>query len=85
MELRRWNHKLKAYQPYTPDPSWTIVLYTPDLGLKINCTSCGFRMTYGEGFTSREVHNPFGLGYPVCGACYDDELDRERRSKEDHD
>lgn len=80
LAIGRWNYTTKAYDPYPIDPTWKIRLYSEDMGEQINCTNCGGDMTYGEGFTSRELHNAVGLGYPVCESCY--EIERKREMKE---
>jgi hypothetical protein len=74
--IGRWNNETHEYDPYTPDPAWTIVLYTQDMNLPINCTNCGKEMVYGDSYTSRELHNAAGFGFPVCEQCYNDEIDR---------
>lgn len=76
MDIRRWNHETHEYDPYTPNPEWVIVLYSDDMERQVNCASCGKDMTYGEGYTSKELHTRIGLGYPVCEACYNKELER---------
>lgn len=78
IDIRKWNWRAHEYEPYQPDPSWNIVLYSPDMDLSINCTSCGTPMTYGQGYTSRELHTSVGLGYPVCEICYEEERNREK-------
>jgi hypothetical protein len=37
-----------------------------------NCALCGREMTYGEGYTSLQVHTPTGFGYTVCKDCHFD-------------
>lgn len=76
--IGRWNYETKVYDPYTIDPSWNVVLYTQDMDLAINCASCGKAMTYGQGYTSRELHTQVGMGYPVCEDCYEEEYEREK-------
>ena len=77
IDIAKWNYKNKEYDPYTPDPKWRIVLVTNDMDLPISCASCGKDMTFGEGYTSRELHTKVGFGYPVCEDCYEDERTRE--------
>jgi hypothetical protein len=79
--IGRWNWATHQYDPYTPNPTWNLVLYTEDMDLAINCANCGKTMTYGEGLTSREIHNATGFGYPVCSSCYEDEFKREREAR----
>lgn len=70
MDIKKWNHIAKEYEPYTPDPSWKLILFTTNMDEEVNCANCGKPMTYGEGYTSRVLHNRVGLGYPVDEDCY---------------
>lgn len=78
--LGRWNYSTHEYDPYMPDPSWNIVLFTDNMDEPINCTNCGRDMVFGEGYTSHELHNHVGLGFPVCEACYKDETKRRQEA-----
>lgn len=78
LDIAKWNFKTHEYEPYTPNPQWKIKLYSNDMNEAINCTSCGKDMLYGDTFTSRQLHNHIGLGYPVCRDCYDHEWKLER-------
>lgn len=82
-DIGKWNYETHEYDPYFPDPKWVIVLYSPDMELPINCTSCGKRMTYGQGYTSQEIHNSFGMGYPVCDTCYEVECKTRQEHRND--
>lgn len=76
-EIGRWCYSTHSYEPYFVPPNWKIVLYTDNMDEPINCTSCGKPMTYGQGYTSRELHSPVGFGYPVCESCYAEENKRK--------
>ncbi len=78
--IGRWNYATHEYDPYKPDPSWKIQLFSDDMDLPINCTNCGKEMTYGDGYTSLELHNHIGLGYPVCEDCYEQEHVRRKEA-----
>jgi len=80
--LQKWNFNTSEYEPYTTPADKTIVLYTIDMDLLINCTSCFKDMTFGQGYTSRTLHNHFGLGYPVCEDCYEQEWEDEKEAKQ---
>lgn len=81
LNIGKWNYDTRQYDPYTPDPSWVIVLYTQDMDLPINCTSCGKHMDFGSGYTSRELHTSMGMGYPVCEDCYEEERKRDEADR----
>lgn len=78
LDISKWNWRAHAYEPYQPNEDWNVVLYSDNMDLAINCTACGKNMTYGQGFTSRELHNSLGLGYPVCETDYEEERAREQ-------
>ena len=77
INIGRWNYETREYDPYQPNPEWTIKIYSEDMSEHINCTNCGKDMTFGDGYTSRELHNSYGIGYPVCESCYEDERNKE--------
>ena len=78
-EMKKWDNKKHSYDPYKVPSEWNCPLYTEDMEEVINCVQCGKEMTYGEGYTSKEIHNPFGLGYTVCEKCYSEEWVRMNR------
>lgn len=43
----------------------------------IPCAECGKKILYGDGYTSRKIHNVSGMGYVVCERCYDKEREEE--------
>jgi len=38
-------------------------------------------MVYGDGYTSKTIHNSVGFGYPVCEKCYNKELEEESEAE----
>lgn len=78
--MKKWDNETRSYSPYKVPSEWHCPLYTEDMEEVINCVQCGKEMKYGEGFTSREIHNPFGLGYSVCENCYAEEWERNRNN-----
>lgn len=68
----RWNEKSQEYERYElPNGATT---YETEMDKEISCASCGKQMIFGEGYTSRQIHTHFGLGYSVCGDCYKKEV-----------
>jgi hypothetical protein len=56
-------------------PNWSIVLYTDDMDLRVNCASCGKRLAFGATYTSRQLFTDNGwFGLPVCTDCYAKEI-----------
>lgn len=74
--MEKWNPYTRDYEPYAVPEDW----YTPlvaDLYEVVNCAHCGKELTYGACYTSRQIHNQYGLGYPVCEKCYSQEWNEE--------
>lgn len=81
LDIGKWNYQTKVYDPYEVPDGVVICIYSQDMDLAINCAGCFKPMTYGQGYTSRELHNHIGFGYPVCEACYTAERKREAVAK----
>ena len=81
IRLRKWNFETHEYEPFEVPDDRRLVLYTENMAQEIDCTNCGKDMTYGDGYTSKTIHNPFGIGFPVCENCYESEVKDEQASK----
>lgn len=79
--IKKWNSEERIYEPYIVPEDWKICLYTNDFEKEINCCQCGKKTTYGDCYTSLEVHNDFGLGFAVCDECYEKEWERRRKQE----
>lgn len=79
MILKKWNYIKQEYEVFKVPTHWNVKLITNDLDEIVNCPHCGKELPYGEAYTSREVHNDFGLGYAVCSECYSREWERSRK------
>jgi hypothetical protein len=75
MKVQKWNVKTRKYEPYEMPVG--VILFTHNLDEITSCAQCGKQVVYGDAFTSLEVHNENGLGYPVCDDCYRSENDRK--------
>lgn len=80
--IGRWNYETREYDLTERPDEWNLVLYSEDMDLVVNCINCGKDLVYGNGFTSQEWHNPFGLGFPVCEDCYSEESKRRSEARE---
>lgn len=76
--VQKWNPVARQYEAYTP-PAGYITLHETDMDKPINCARCGKQITFGEGYSSLQIHNGMGVGYSVCESCYDAELKEELR------
>lgn len=81
-DIKKWNFLKRAYEPYTP-PAGRISLYEPVMETPIVCASCGKQMTFGDGYTSSELHNSFGMGYTVCVSCHEAEMAERLKALEE--
>lgn len=73
----RWNYEKRLYEPYVIPDEWHCPLITYDMDEKVNCVSCGQVLTFGECFTSREIHTDHGMGYFICPSCHEQEIEKE--------
>lgn len=81
-DIRKWNHKTRAYEPYTP-PDGRVSMNETNMETRISCASCGCQITFGEGYTSQLIHNSFGMGYTVCESCHVAELAEELKARKE--
>lgn len=77
--MKKWNNETRSYEPYKVPDEWNCPLYIDNMDEVINCVQCGKELNYGNGYTSKEIHNPFGLGYSVCENCYIEEWKRYKK------
>ena len=76
----KWNYKTKQYDDYKlPIGSCLNVQNDNDI---VACASCGKHIIYANSYSSFEIHNQFGLGYPVCTECHQEEAERYFSAKE---
>ena len=75
--LQRWDYENQAYEPYEVPDDWNVKSYSRDMDEIVNCPHCGRKVNFGSCYTSREMYTPGGLGYAVCGECYDLEMIKE--------
>lgn len=80
-DIRKWNYETRQYEPYTVPEHIPLLLVCDDMDKKTYCADCFTPMTFGQGFTSRTLHNHMGLAYSVCNNCHERELTAEMRYK----
>ena len=71
--MKKWNPEKHEYEPYVA-PQGYVTLYEVDMNTPINCAACGKQLTFGEGYSSMQIHNDYGMGYSVCPECHEAEL-----------
>lgn len=71
---QKWDPFKRQYEPYVLPGGATLLA---NLEAIISCANCGSNVEYGNCYTSRFIHNVYGLGYAVCPKCYGQELLKE--------
>ena len=79
--MQKWNFNTREYEPYNVPADWNCKTYSADMDEIVNCPHCGRQVTFGECYTSRQIHTEYGTGYAVCESCYEDEWKAERSAK----
>ena len=74
MLLRKWNYDIHEYEPYSVPDEWDCRYSGFDMEEVINCCQCGKEVTFGECYSSQEVHSLMGFGYMVCEECHEVEM-----------
>ena len=81
MTLRKWNYKTRDYEPYEVPDEWNVKTFSMDMDEIVNCPNCGRTLTFGETYTSMQIHAALGMGYGVCRECYEKEWQEEKAAK----
>lgn len=79
----KWNFETEEYEFYRLPDNCPIIVNLSEEGLnrEINCASCAEPSIFARCYTSRQIHNSNGFGYPVCEECYQKEWENERNAK----
>ena len=80
MNAQKWNPKMKKYAPYELPEGASI--YEDDMEVIVSCAQCGREMRFGDGYTSKQIHTKYGMGYAICEKCYEQEREEERENEE---
>lgn len=78
--LKRWNYEAHTYEDYQIPDDWHCLSYSRDMDEVVNCPHCGREITFGDGYTSMEIHNGIGGGYAVCTSCHIEEMGRSKEN-----
>jgi len=81
MIVQKWDHRNRVYNPHKIPDDWKVATFCSSMGTLVNCAQCGKLMHYGDCYTSREIHNPAGIGFAVCEDCYEAEWTREMEAQ----
>jgi len=72
---QKWDFTTREYYSFIVSPKAS--LYEEDMSKIIDCAECSREMAFGDCYTSRAIHNTYGLGYAVCEDCYSKERKEE--------
>lgn len=78
IRLNKWNYEKHKYEKYCVPSEWNVKIYTGNMEEIINCAHCGRKIKAGDSNTSCEIHNEIGIGYGICGKCFNKEMMRKR-------
>lgn len=81
LKVRKWNFETREYEPYEVPDNWNIKTYSCDMDEIVNCPHCGREFTFGDCYTSRQIHTEHGMGYAVCAECYSKEWEDEEAAR----
>lgn len=76
--LQKWNYEKHKYERFE-SPAKRIALVIDDPDMITDCTNCGRTEIVGETYTSQQIHDSVGIGFPVCDICY--QAERVARAK----
>ena len=76
---QKWDFKTRKYYDY--DLPEGACLYSDDMDKIVACAQCGRKITFGNGYTSRQIHARYGFGYAVCEKCYEKEWREEQENE----
>ena len=72
--LRRWDEWREVYAPWLVPAERKVMIYSDDMDELCACARCGKSVTFGECYTSQQIHTHAGFGYAVCPECHELEL-----------
>lgn len=81
MILNKWDYGTRKYESHEVPDDWNVRLYSADMDELINCAECGKKLTFGDAYTSLDIHNSVGFGYSVCPKCHEKECRRYKEFK----
>lgn len=80
--MKKYNETKKTYEPYSVPEEWNCPITCYNMRMYVNCARCGKEIMFGDGYTSMQIHNDYGLGYTVCEECHEKEWQERRAAKE---
>lgn len=83
MQIQKWNFKTREYEPYEVPDEWHIKTFSMDMDEIVNCPHCGREFTFGDCYTSRQMHIGLGGAFAVCAECYRKEWEEEESAKKE--
>lgn len=78
-KVNKWIPSEYRYVEIELPAEWNVIVSSDDMEVMANCAQCGKLMTFGECYTSLELHTNEGWGYAVCEDCYTEEIERREK------
>lgn len=79
--MKKYNEETKQYEPYEIPEEWNCPIMTMNMKTVVNCVSCGKHIEFGDGYTSMQIHNDYGMGYTVCAECHEREWQERQKAR----
>lgn len=80
--LKKWDPDRHCYEPYECPDDWKVCGMAFDMDTQISCACCGKQISYGDGYTSREIYDQSGMfGMCICLDCNEAEWKREQKRR----
>ena len=74
----KWNRQRSCYEKYSLPAGARLVA---EKGQTVACAGCGKPVRFEDSYVSGQIHNPYGIGFLVCGECHQAEIGRRKRAK----
>lgn len=80
-DMKKYNETKKTYEPYSVPEEWNCPITCYNMRMYVNCVRCGKEIMFGDGYTSMQIHNDYGLGYTVCEECHEKEWQERKKTQ----
>jgi hypothetical protein len=79
MIVYKYDFKTHEYTEQEISANLKITCYENDINTIVNCAECNEKIRYVDTYSSNKIHTKGGIGYCVCGKCYDKEWQEEKK------
>ncbi len=71
----KWNRQRSCYEKYSLPAGARLVA---EKGQTVACAGCGKPVRFEDSYVSGQIHNPYGIGFLICGECHQAEIEKRR-------